>query len=553
MTSITRHFVRTGSGRHVHYRRAGSGPPLILLHASPCSSRVQIPLLEAWSGDFTVIALDTPGFGLSDPLRGEQPTIEGLAEALAETLGALGLERALFYGRHTGASIAVEFARRYPQRAAFVLTDGYTIVPKTPSDDYLAAYLPPIVPRWDGGHLLWLWYRYREQFIFWPWNNAETGTRADTDLPSLDDLQRGVVDLLEAGNGYARVYAAALRYRWDAPLKHLASDVCFGVRPGDSQYRYADYLRSAGIRVEVVPRDAGEAAARELQILRARRETLPSPPLPAADSGASLQYVDVSGRQILVRRVGSGSGLPLLMLPPTPGGSSQLSGLMNELGAGRPVISIDLPGNGYSDAPEAPLSVADWAYASLAVLDRLNIPSALVYGRHGGASVATELAIAAPDRIARLVLDGPICLDAAERDRFGKAYDADLSPRRDGGHLVALWHLLRDQRLWWPWQDGTFGAIRPDRPDISPETIHDEARAMVINMARFGATWRAVLDYDLAARLSRVTQPVMIGAAPGDVFRPCATAAMKTRSDAVRGNFGGGETHASINAFLRGL
>src|SRR5690606_14891693 len=70
MTEITRHFAYTQDGRRIHYRRAGSGPPLVLLHASPSSSRVQIPLLRAWADDFTVIALDTPGFGLSDPLPG---------------------------------------------------------------------------------------------------------------------------------------------------------------------------------------------------------------------------------------------------------------------------------------------------------------------------------------------------------------------------------------------------------------------------------------------------------------------------------------------------
>ncbi len=36
MTEITRHFMTVGT-RQVHYRRAGSGPPVVLLHPSPNS------------------------------------------------------------------------------------------------------------------------------------------------------------------------------------------------------------------------------------------------------------------------------------------------------------------------------------------------------------------------------------------------------------------------------------------------------------------------------------------------------------------------------------
>ena len=79
---IRRHFVTLGD-RQVHYRRAGKGPPAILLHQSPSSSRDNIPLMERLMADFTVIAPDTPGNGLSDPLTLERPL------ALASTVRKL--------------------------------------------------------------------------------------------------------------------------------------------------------------------------------------------------------------------------------------------------------------------------------------------------------------------------------------------------------------------------------------------------------------------------------------------------------------------------------
>ena len=74
MTKITRHFVTVGS-RQVHYRRAGSGPPVVLLHPSPNSSASMAPFMRALAPNFTAIALDTPSYGLSDPLAVEEPEI----------------------------------------------------------------------------------------------------------------------------------------------------------------------------------------------------------------------------------------------------------------------------------------------------------------------------------------------------------------------------------------------------------------------------------------------------------------------------------------------
>ena len=70
-TEISRHFVTVQGNwgpRQVHYRRAGTGPTLLLLHQSPQSSREFEPLMQVWGENFTVIAADAPGYGLSDPL-----------------------------------------------------------------------------------------------------------------------------------------------------------------------------------------------------------------------------------------------------------------------------------------------------------------------------------------------------------------------------------------------------------------------------------------------------------------------------------------------------
>ena len=94
MTShrIDRGFL-TLPGRQVHYRRAGSGPPVVLLHQSPKSSEELVPLFLLLAENFTVLAPDTPGYGLSDPIVSPDADIEidVFADAVAEFFDGMGL------------------------------------------------------------------------------------------------------------------------------------------------------------------------------------------------------------------------------------------------------------------------------------------------------------------------------------------------------------------------------------------------------------------------------------------------------------------------------
>src|SRR4051794_27076390 len=158
---VTRHFATVGS-RRVHYTRAGEGPPVVLLHERPCSAKSLATAQALYAARFTAIAPDTPGYGLSDTLAQPQPEIADYADALAGLLDALGIAQAGVYGRHTGASIAAEFAHRHPHRCAMLLTAGLPVYSTAQRQSRLTEYLVPLQPRWDGSHLLWLWYRYRD-------------------------------------------------------------------------------------------------------------------------------------------------------------------------------------------------------------------------------------------------------------------------------------------------------------------------------------------------------------------------------------------------------
>ena len=118
---VTRHFATLGQ-RQLHYRRAGSGPPVLLLHQTPTSSAELLPLLRQIALRCTALAPDMPGYGASDPLPDTPLTVTALADNVASFMDELGIETAAVYGYHTGASVANCLARRHPRRVIVTLT-----------------------------------------------------------------------------------------------------------------------------------------------------------------------------------------------------------------------------------------------------------------------------------------------------------------------------------------------------------------------------------------------------------------------------------------------
>jgi len=98
------------SGLTIGYDEAGSGAPLLLLHAFPLDRGMWQPQLSALADVAHVIAPDLPGFGESDPTPF---TIDGVADVLAAFLVALGIPKAIVCGLSMGGYVALALARRH--------------------------------------------------------------------------------------------------------------------------------------------------------------------------------------------------------------------------------------------------------------------------------------------------------------------------------------------------------------------------------------------------------------------------------------------------------
>lgn len=115
-TSIATHKLEMAHGA-LHYRQAGSGPPLLLLHGWGSSSRVWRETMLALGDRQTCYAPDLPGFGQS-PAMGAPTATADLAELIVSFANQLDLQRFALVGHSFGAAVAVYIAARHPQRVS---------------------------------------------------------------------------------------------------------------------------------------------------------------------------------------------------------------------------------------------------------------------------------------------------------------------------------------------------------------------------------------------------------------------------------------------------
>lgn len=81
-------------------------------------------------------------------------------------------------------------------------------------------------------------------------------------------------------------------------------------------------------------------------------------------------------------------------------------------GAGFRVIAMDLPGYGYSDKPrDGRYTIDAQAHAVVRLMDQLGIEKATIVGASYGGAIAATMALDHPQRVARLMLVGPVTND----------------------------------------------------------------------------------------------------------------------------------------------
>jgi pimeloyl-ACP methyl ester carboxylesterase len=112
-------------GRTIAYRRAGSGPAVVLLHGGWSDSREWSRQIDALSNEFDVVAWDAPGCGGSS-----DPPVDfgmaGYADSVAALIRGLGLDQPHLVGLSFGGGLAIAVYERHPELVrSLVLTSAY--------------------------------------------------------------------------------------------------------------------------------------------------------------------------------------------------------------------------------------------------------------------------------------------------------------------------------------------------------------------------------------------------------------------------------------------
>lgn len=216
--------------------------------------------------------------------------------------------------------------------------------------------------------------------------------------------------------------------------------------------------------------------------------------------------VEVGDITVAVQEYGDGE--PLLVV----NGTSQSLGFWVETAqawAGRyRVVTYDLRGMGASDRGSGDISVASLATDARGLLEALGIDRAHVLGYSLGSAVAQELALAAPERVASLVL---YCT-WARTDGFQRAVITGLShPWRTGDLEAALGALgiaFSPQLLDSP----QFPELVEQLLPLFPST-EQQIRTCV-------EQWDADLAHDTLDRLEGITAPTLVIAGEQDLLTP---------------------------------
>jgi pimeloyl-ACP methyl ester carboxylesterase len=135
--TFTSQYVDIG-GLRMHAVTGGKGPPLLLVHGWPQTWYQWRMVMPALAKDFTVVAVDQRGIGLSDkPASGYDSGTQG--NDLVALMDKLGYKRFAVVGFDTGMPIAYALAADHPDRVERLVVGEATIPGVSPSPPLISA------------------------------------------------------------------------------------------------------------------------------------------------------------------------------------------------------------------------------------------------------------------------------------------------------------------------------------------------------------------------------------------------------------------------------
>lgn len=478
--TVRAHYVATDQGEF-RFFKLGEGPPLVAIGGLATGAEALTHQLAEVFPERTVIAVEPPGVGGSARVR--VSSLDQARQATRSLLDTLNLADSPIIAADLSAALLNETVTQWPTPVAWDSRSalGWAGANSRP---------PDLTPRDDGTHLNALWIFLRDRGIL---------NSSDPTLPRSDGPLYPTPPQLSQTFVAAMTDTRAFQDLWNACI--------------------AEFQNPSETLAEILKR----SAQRPLMESVTQFGSFDSPEIPASHSRRSapnsriwLDYVDTAHGRVHLRRAGH-DGFPIIVLPTGGGSSAQFEPVITGLAHDRTVIGIDYLGNGLSDKPPGEGAISDLAYEVLSTMDALDIPQADLWGSHTGACIGLEISVIAPDRVRRLVMEGPVVVSPEFREDLLANYFPDFTPDTFGLHLQHVWHWRRDMFMFWPWyQNDPSAARRLGVP--TAEEIHLYAVGILESGSTYSRAYRAAFAYPTLERLPRLSTPSIITAGPNDML-----------------------------------
>jgi pimeloyl-ACP methyl ester carboxylesterase len=173
------------------------------------------------------------------------------------------------------------------------------------------------------------------------------------------------------------------------------------------------------------------------------------------------------------------------------------------------VIAMDLPGFGHSPMPEERITISAYARIVDGLLQALGVSAATLVGNSMGGFVSTELAIAFPQRVERLVLVSPAGI-STYRNREMERLEPYL--RRLAPMVAAYTAWTATKSDWMASRPGlrnlALGFVTRHPSRLPAALAAEQMRGM--GKPGFMEALRANIDYPISERLPEIACPTLI-------------------------------------------
>ena len=113
------YYLKTSKGE-IRYRKAGTGPGILMLHGNPQTHVMWHKVAPALTSKFTIVCPDIPGYGQSYKPKisknHENYSKVSMASDMSEFMALLGYNKFYFIGHDRGARIGHRLALDYPEK-----------------------------------------------------------------------------------------------------------------------------------------------------------------------------------------------------------------------------------------------------------------------------------------------------------------------------------------------------------------------------------------------------------------------------------------------------